>query len=171
MPAFRRTLRVPVPAAELFAWHERPGAFERLAAPWQRVEVLHTDGRLTAGARVELRAGVAPRALDTARYAEAYRSVGLPRLRRRQIDLVGEVGQRLDAVVQRHGVGKLLSSARLPARLLGLQHLQGFLERGFAAFSRLGGAGDFLARIDRQERCIARRLAVGAEEPFAPPFS
>ncbi len=122
-------------------------------------------------ARALLRAGVAPRALDTARYAEAYRSVGLPRLRRRQIDLVGEVGQRLDAVVQRHGVGKLLASARLPARLLGLQHLQGFLERGFAAFSRLGGAGDFLARIDRQERCIARRLAVGAEEPFAPPFS
>lgn len=53
-------LRVPVPVAELWAWHERPGAFERLAPPWQRVEVVRTDGRLTNGARVELRARVAP---------------------------------------------------------------------------------------------------------------
>jgi hypothetical protein len=35
---FARALRVPVPASELFAWHERPGAFERLAPPWQRVD-------------------------------------------------------------------------------------------------------------------------------------
>lgn len=53
-------LRVPVPAAELWAWHERPGAFERLAPPWQRVAVVRTDGRITDGARVELCARVAP---------------------------------------------------------------------------------------------------------------
>lgn len=122
-------------------------------------------------ARTLLKAGVKPKALDARRYGEVYRAVGLPRLRRRQIDLVLEVGQRLDAVVKRHGVGKLLASARLPARLLGLQHLQGFLERGFTAFNHLGGAETFLARIHRQEHCIARRLAAGAAEPFAPPFS
>lgn len=60
---FRRTLRVPVPADQLFAWHERPGAFERLAPPWQRVEVLHSDGSVRDGARVTLRARVAPPAL------------------------------------------------------------------------------------------------------------
>jgi uncharacterized protein (TIGR01777 family) len=60
---FARTLRVPVPAAELFAWHERPGAFERLAPPWQRVEVLETAHSVRDGARVRLRARVAPPAL------------------------------------------------------------------------------------------------------------
>ena len=57
---FSRSLRVPVPAAELFAWHERPGAFERLAPPWQRVRVVRTDGRITDGSRVELEAPLAP---------------------------------------------------------------------------------------------------------------
>lgn len=54
------TLGVPVPVAELWAWHERPGAFERLAPPWQRIEVVRSEGRITDGARVELRARVAP---------------------------------------------------------------------------------------------------------------
>ncbi len=55
-----RSLRVPVPAASLFDWHERPGAFERLAPPWQRIRVVRSDGRITDGARVELDAPVAP---------------------------------------------------------------------------------------------------------------
>jgi uncharacterized protein (TIGR01777 family) len=60
---FSRTVRLPVPAAEAFAWHERPGAFERLAPPWQRVAVLESDHALRDGARVRLRAQVAPPAL------------------------------------------------------------------------------------------------------------
>jgi uncharacterized protein (TIGR01777 family) len=46
----RRT-RLPVPAEEAFAWHERPGAFERLVPPWERVEVLERSGGLADGAR------------------------------------------------------------------------------------------------------------------------
>jgi uncharacterized protein (TIGR01777 family) len=61
---FARSLRVPVPAAALFAWHERPGAFERLAPPWQRMRVVHGDGRITDGARVELDAPIAPALLS-----------------------------------------------------------------------------------------------------------
>jgi uncharacterized protein (TIGR01777 family) len=60
---FVRSLHVPVAAAELFAWHERPGAFERLAPPWQRVRVVRSDGRITDGARVEIEAPMAPAAL------------------------------------------------------------------------------------------------------------
>ncbi len=42
----RYTSRLPVPvsAAELFRWHERPGAFERLAPPWQPVSLARHDG-------------------------------------------------------------------------------------------------------------------------------
>lgn len=54
---FRAEVEVPVPAADLFAWHERPGAFERLAPPWMRVRVLHRCGQgVRDGARVTLRA-------------------------------------------------------------------------------------------------------------------
>ncbi|MDX2182945.1 MAG: TIGR01777 family oxidoreductase [Gemmatimonadaceae bacterium] len=59
MPTFSRTLRVPVPAAELFAWHERPGAFERLNPPWQPVQVTHRSGGIRDGARVVLRVPIA----------------------------------------------------------------------------------------------------------------
>lgn len=109
-------------------------------------------------------------ALTPAEYQRVYRKVGLPRLRRRQIDLVRQIGYRLDAVVQKHGVAKLLAASRLPARLLGLQHLQSFLERGFSAFHHLGGANAFLAEIHQQENTIARRLQRGAADPFSPPF-
>ncbi len=57
---YSRSVTVLVPAAELFAWHERPGAFERLAPPWQRVDVVRSDGRITDGARVELHAWFPP---------------------------------------------------------------------------------------------------------------
>jgi ligand-binding SRPBCC domain-containing protein len=56
---FVARLAVPVPAAELFAWHERPGAFERLSPPWQDVRVLGASGGIRDGARITLRVGLA----------------------------------------------------------------------------------------------------------------
>lgn len=106
------------------------------------------------------------RRLDEARYAEVYRGAGLPRLRRRQLGLVVAVGRSLDAAVQRHGVHRLLRASRLPARAAGLSELQGFLERGFDAFAQLGGAERFLARIERGEGEISRRLFASHPAPF-----
>ncbi|HAI59864.1 MAG TPA: hypothetical protein DCM32_08305 [Xanthomonadaceae bacterium] len=108
------------------------------------------------------------RRLDTERYAEAYREAGLPRLRRRQIDLVVAVGRSLDAAVQRHGVHRLLRASRLPARATGLAELQRFLERGFDAFARLGGADRFLQRVAQGEGEVSRRLFAGHPRPFDP---
>jgi len=51
---FTRSLRVPVPVDALFAWHERPGAFERLSPPWQDVRVRARAGGIRDGATVEL---------------------------------------------------------------------------------------------------------------------
>lgn len=99
-------------------------------------------------------------------YAEAYRAVGCPRLRRHQIWLIGRVGAALDAAVQKHGVHRLLRASRIPAQLAGLSELQSFLERGFSAFAQLGGAEEFLGRIDRQEREVSRRLFAGEADPF-----
>lgn len=104
--------------------------------------------------------------LDESRYGEVYREAGLPRLRRRQIALVVAVGRSLDAAVQRHGVHRLLRASRFPARAAGLSELQGFLERGFDAFARLGGAGPFLQRVARGEGEVSRRLFAGHPRPF-----
>lgn len=99
-------------------------------------------------------------------YAQAYRATGCRRLRHHQIDLILEVGHTLDAAVKRHGVYRLLKASRLPAKLAGLSELQEFLERGFAAFDRLGGAEEFLGRIAEREKSVSRRLFEGHSQPF-----
>jgi uncharacterized protein len=55
-----RTSRLPVSAGEAFAWHQRPGAFERLLPPWERVEVIEQRGGLENGGEVVLRVGWGP---------------------------------------------------------------------------------------------------------------
>ena len=45
---------LPAARAEAFAWHERPGALQRLIPPWQRVDVLENQG-IRDGARVVLK--------------------------------------------------------------------------------------------------------------------
>ena len=57
---FRRVVRIGRPAAEVFAWHERPGALERLCPPWERVETVAATGGVRDGARVTVRSKVGP---------------------------------------------------------------------------------------------------------------
>lgn len=57
-PVFVRRLELPVRAEVAFAWHERPGAFQRLSPPWQKVRVLESSGGIADGARVTLDLGV-----------------------------------------------------------------------------------------------------------------
>lgn len=59
MPTFSRHAAVAVPPEELFAWHMRPGALERLTPPWVSIDVVRHDG-VAPGARAELRVGVGP---------------------------------------------------------------------------------------------------------------
>ena len=49
-----------VPANELFAWHARPGAFERLQPPWARIEVLERQGTIQNGDRLVMRVRQGP---------------------------------------------------------------------------------------------------------------
>lgn len=106
------------------------------------------------------------RRLDEASYAQAYRTVGLPRLRGHQIGLIHHVGQGLGTALRMPKVGALLRFSRLPAKAAGLGELQGFLERGFDAFAQLGDIDGFLDQIDRSERAISRRLFAGDADPF-----
>lgn len=59
MATLRRTVALPASAQEAFAWHERPGAFERLAPPWDPARVLERSGGIRDGDHLvlELRRG------------------------------------------------------------------------------------------------------------------
>lgn len=57
MPRFVHEFRIPRPSAEVFAWHERPGAFERLTPPWMKVVVRARTGTVRDGGELELEVG------------------------------------------------------------------------------------------------------------------
>ena len=106
------------------------------------------------------------RKLDDALYGEAYRRVGEGPQRERQIALIGRVGRGFGKALQMPGVAALLAFSRGPARLAGLGELQGFLERGYAAFESLDDAAAFVDEIERDEREVSRRLFAGDDAPF-----
>ena len=55
-----RTSTLPASVEEAFAWHERPGAFERLTPPWERVTVIERSGGILEGARTIVKVRVGP---------------------------------------------------------------------------------------------------------------
>lgn len=104
--------------------------------------------------------------LDATLYGKAYRNVGHARLRTHQIDLISRVGVGLARAVKTPGVAMLLRLSRGPAKASGLGELQGFLERGFDAFSALGDGKAFVADIEKSERLVAKRLFAADPDPF-----
>jgi uncharacterized protein len=61
MPEFRSRIELDYPVEQVFGYHTRPGAFERLSPPWEGVRVLKKKGGIEPGAQVllELRKGPA----------------------------------------------------------------------------------------------------------------
>ena len=57
---FSKSIRVRRPAGEVFAWHERPAALERLTPPWEQVDILARSGGIQNGGRVTLRSKIGP---------------------------------------------------------------------------------------------------------------
>ncbi len=59
MRLFRRTL-MPVSAAAVYAFHERPDALARLIPPWERVQIVQPPTSLEKGTVVVLRQWIGP---------------------------------------------------------------------------------------------------------------
>ena len=118
--------------------------------------------------------GRLPRAdaqFSVANYCSAYRRAGNFAARRRQIALIGEVGHALDGYVRKPMLRRALSMMRRPAQLAGFATLHDFLDRGFTAFHRMGGADEFLATIHARETALHEAIADGAQEPFPDPLN
>ena len=113
------------------------------------------------GAMVEALGEKAPEITDEL-YGEAYRLVDRAQDRERQIDLIALLGQALEKLTQIRFIGMTLWLMRTPAQIAGLGELQGFLERGYAAFSAMkGGAGEFVTIVVTRERAISKSLLAG----------
>ena len=57
---FTRRTRIRCSASEAFHWHVRPGAFQRLTPPWERVRVLAQRGGIENGAEATLETAAGP---------------------------------------------------------------------------------------------------------------
>jgi hypothetical protein len=100
--------------------------------------------------------------ITDAAYAAAYRKVGRAEDRERQINLVALLGGALDGLTRQRFIGAALKLMREPARAAGISELQGFLERGYAAFRAMrGGASEFVSRVVARERTLAEALLRG----------
>lgn len=58
--SFTYRSQLPVPAAEVFDWHAREGALERLSPPWEPLTVIERTGGLEVGARTVVELPVGP---------------------------------------------------------------------------------------------------------------
>lgn len=57
---FVKETRIAAPPARVFAFHESPGALERLTPPGQNVRVVESSGSIRPGSRVVLKVGLGP---------------------------------------------------------------------------------------------------------------
>ncbi len=100
-------------------------------------------------------------------YAEGYRRCDNYDERVKQIDLIVAVGRSVNKLVRLPLIGFSLRLAHAPAHLSGWAELQGFLERGFAAFKQMKRVDPFLKMIEQREKQILDQIYAGEEEPFA----
>lgn len=70
--SFIRSTPVQAPADALFSWHERTGAFERLAPPWEQVRVRGRSGSIRNGDTLDLEVKLGPLPLRWRARHEAY---------------------------------------------------------------------------------------------------
>lgn len=60
MNIFEKSCVMPIEAGRVFAYYERPGAFERLAPPWEDIQVLERSAGIQNGGRIKVRLKTGP---------------------------------------------------------------------------------------------------------------
>ncbi len=104
--------------------------------------------------------------LTVSLYAEAYRLCDNYADRVRQIEMIVEIGNYLDAVVRVPLAGMALALAHGPAIRGGWVEMTEFLERGFEAFEHMRGAKPFLAIIQKREMQALDKIYARDPDPF-----
>lgn len=121
----------------------------------------HLDGNMVAALR-SVQNNEEPLKIDASRYQRAYRNVGQPELRLRQIALTQSIGGALDQLARKPLLRGLLRMMRTPAVAGGVGGLHEFLESGYAAFAHMNDGQAFIKSIARRERDEHERLTTNA---------
>lgn len=103
-------------------------------------------------------------AINASAYADAYRLVGRRAARLRQIQLIVDTGEALEALARNPWIAGALMLMKGPAHMAGLGELHEFLERGFTTFKRMGKATEFLERIEAEERRLLNQWLGGQSQ-------
>lgn len=96
--------------------------------------------------------------ITSVNYISAWQATGQPEVRRRQIELIQDIGQALDRYTRNPVLRHSLRLMRGPAKAAGLAALQSFLERGFDTFREMRGAEPFLSIVDKREESLREAL-------------
>ncbi|MCK0163288.1 hypothetical protein [Marinobacter sp. S6332] len=109
------------------------------------------------------------RSVTTEHYCEAYRASQKLEQRKKQVMLVGEVGQKLDRYVRNRTLGWLLSISRTPAEMADLSDLHNFLHRGYSAFRKMDKVDVLIDRLVTREQRVMNNILNGHPQPFTLP--
>lgn len=133
-----------------------------IVATVSELAALHAlSERLDTGMAMALAGGQ----VDAHSYAQAWRAVGEPQSRERQITLMVSIGTALDRHTRNMLMRHSLRLMRAPAHAAGLAALQRFLETGFDTFRTMHGAEEFLSLIRDREGALSARLFEGDDVP------
>ena len=99
-------------------------------------------------------------------YAEGYRICDNYQEREQQIDMLLEIGERVDKLVKSKLTAPTIQLARLPAKTAGWHELHDFLDRGYKAFKHMKGADYFLKTITAREKEILHHIFSAHPDPF-----
>lgn len=107
-----------------------------------------------------------PFCITPERYTEGYRICDNYKERKKQIDLLIEIGQEVETGTKIPLVATALRLARGPAEKAGWADVHQFIENGFTAFKKMRGAEKFLKIIEKREVFILDQIFSGAKNPF-----
>ena len=117
----------------------------------------HLDGKMVVALRLAQN-NAQPLKVDASRYRRAYRSVGHPEQRLRQIALTRSIGGALDELARKPLLRGLLRMMRTPAVAGGVGGLHEFLERGYDSFASMHDGKAFIRAIAERELIEHERL-------------
>jgi hypothetical protein len=146
---------------------DRDAQFARVVPAMARLlpgEIMHTVAQLaelhelSEGLDQEMARALTAGTVDQGCYRAAWQAVGRRDQREQQLSLLVSIGRALDRQTRRPMLASALRLMRSPAKAAGLSQLQSFLERGFAAFTAMHGAQDFLATITANEQRVIEEM-------------
>ncbi len=148
----------------------RDDEFARIVSPLVRLFPQEIVGTVLALAQLHalsesldsaMAQAIDERPLDGTLYAGAWRAVGRPVDRERQVALMLNIGSALDRYTRNPLLRHSLRFMRGPSHAAGLGALQRFLESGFETFRRMAGAAHFLDAVAKRERDLSTQLFAG----------